>query len=358
MSIILITVVGFLLTSAAVPSVIRLANSKNCLDRPGRRRMHKVPTPTWGGVALFLGAVPALVLAGMDRTMAPWLLSFSCIVLIGFLDDRRPLPPSIKIGGMVAAAAIVVLGDNITIIHLGNYGALGDIDLSRFSVPFTIFCIVGVTNAINLLDGLNGLAGGVSLLGFLCMGGAALLAGNLSMAVLCFGLAGAIVAFLRFNFPRAKIFMGDTGSLFLGFTLAVTAVILTQDVRYPVDPMFPVLVLFLPIYDALRVMLVRLASMRHPFHADKGHFHHLLVRRGFTSRTAVVFLWCAAGIFGLTAFVLAGRSSLYYLVAVLVATMLLSVVTELLIWRQRRYVRQVGSELRRRLLSSRGTYLL
>ena len=160
---------------------------------------------------------------------------------------------------------IVIFGGNTVITHVGTFGAIKSVELGWLSIPFTYFSIIGVTNAINLIDGLNGLAGGVSLIGFLFIGIAAASTGNVMVALVCFAFVGALVAFLLFNFPNAKIFMGDSGSLFLGFSLSLMAIHLTQGANSPVEPMMPVVVLLLPIFDALRVLFVRLMSQEKPF---------------------------------------------------------------------------------------------
>jgi UDP-GlcNAc:undecaprenyl-phosphate GlcNAc-1-phosphate transferase len=341
------------------PWIIRFALTYKCLDVPGGRRTHKRVTPRWGGLAFFVGVLPVILFAASSGgTLISYLAASGIMVGIGMLDDRKHMPYTIKFGGMLLAVSIVIFGGHTVVDHIGNYGSLGRIELGSLSIPFTYFGIIGVTNAINLLDGLNGLAGGVSLLGFLFMGISAALAGNMPVAMVCFAFVGALAGFLRFNFPNARIFMGDTGSLFLGFSLSVTAVFLTQDVRYPVNPMLPVLVLFVPIFDAVRVMIVRILNLKNPFRADKSHLHYLIVRRNISSVVAVTFLWAVTAAFGITALVMIEKPSLSYLVLVLYCAVITGTLTEALVWRQKKYTRLSGGDTRRRLLSPRGTYLL
>lgn len=249
----------------------------------------------------------------------------SCILIgMGMMDDLRSLGWKTKFAVMTAATTIVTFGGGLTVHHIGTYGSPGRVELGWLSIPFTYLSIIGITNAINLLDGLNGLAGGVSLLGFLFMGIAALLTGNMMIAVVCFAFVGALCAFLLYNFPDAKIFMGDTGSLFLGFSLAIMAVLLTQDASSTVDSMFPALVLIIPIVDTLRVLTVRLLNGKNPFQGDTLHLHYLLVQRSISPVIVTLLYWLITAIFGAIALVLMNRTSMPYLVAVLSASVTLS----------------------------------
>ncbi len=314
---------SFLLTAVLTPQIIRLATTCNCLDIPGGRRLHKEATPRWGGVAFFIGVLPFLCLENGDGSLTAYLAAAALLVAMGMVDDRRSLGWKPKITIMAAAAALVISGGDITVHQIGFYGSLGRVELGAFSIPFTFISIVGITNAINLLDGLNGLAGGVSLLGFLFMGIAALLAGNIPVAVICFTFVGALGAFLLYNFPAARIFMGDSGSLFLGFSLAVTALLLTQGPTSSVDSMFPTLVLLLPIFDTLRVLLVRLLNGKNPFRADNLHLHYLLVNKNISPANVTLLFWALTAIFGGIALSLTAGTSESYLAVVFVVSILL-----------------------------------
>ena len=348
MNFIIPCLVAFVLTTILTPPVIRLARACRCLDIPGKRRVHKKITPRWGGMAFFAGVLPILFFADAGRVMTSYIAASFLLVGIGIVDDRKELGWKIKLAGIAAAATMVIFGGNVVVRDIGAYGPLGRMDLGGFSIPLTYLGIIGVTNAVNLLDGLNGLAGGVSLLGFLFMGTAAALAGNVPLALICFAFVGALGAFLRYNFPDARIFMGDSGSMFLGFSLSITAVLLTQDARFPVEPMFPVLALLLPIFDTLRVMSVRLLSGKNPFHADKTHLHHLIVRKKISPVHAVLFLWSLTAVFGGIALILAERTAAPYLAVALSATLLLGLFAESLTWRrQARWAARWETYLRR-----------
>lgn len=332
---------SFMLTAVITPMVIRLAKACNCLDVPGGRRLHKKTTPRWGGVAFFAGVLPFLFMGNSGGILTSYIVASFLLVGMGVIDDLKSLGWKTKFAGMAAAATIVIFGGNIAVHHIGTYGSLGRVDLGRLSIPFTYISIIGITNAINLIDGLNGLAGGVSLLGFLFMGIAALLAGNIMVALVCFAFVGALAAFLLYNFPDARIFMGDSGSTFLGFSLALTAVFLTQDAGSSVDSMFPVLVLLIPIFDTLRVLFVRLLNGKNPFHADTLHLHYLMVQKHVSPVNVALLFWLSTAVLGGIALTLTTGTSVPYLVVVLQASLLLGLFAASLTQR-----RQTGAEYR------------
>ncbi|RII27786.1 MAG: peptidylprolyl isomerase [Geobacter sp.] len=304
---------SFLVTVIIMPLVIRCATTCRCLDVPGERRLHDKTTPRWGGVSFFIGVLPFYLVENGSNTLTPFIAASFLLVAMGMLDDLSSLGWKMKFSVMAVAATIVIFAGDTIIHHIGFYGSLGRADLGLLSIPFTYVSIIGITNAINLLDGLDGLAGGVSLLGFLFMGLAALLAGNVAIAVICFAHVGALGAFLLYNFPRARVFMGDTGSLYLGFSLSVTAVLLTQNASSTVDSMFPVLVLLIPIFDTLRVLLVRLLNGKNPFQADNLHLHYLMVRNNISSTNVTLLFWAVTAAFGCIAIFLTNRASASYL---------------------------------------------
>lgn len=312
------------LTSFITPLVIRLARRYNCIDNPGKRRFHECPTPRWGGLAFFIGVLPIFLFIETNRQIASYLIASLLLITMGGIDDWKPLGWRVKFLGLILATTIVIFGGEVVIHHIGSYSSFGRIWLGMLSIPFTYFSVIGVINAINLIDGLNGLAAGVSLIAFLFIGIAAYLSGNHVLGTMAIAFIGALAGFLRYNFPKARIFMGDSGSLFLGFSLAVFSILLTQDERFRIEPMFPVIVLLIPIFDTLRVMLVRAFNLKNPFKADKTHLHHLLVRRGFSSVSTVIFFWSLTFICGLTAILMIKRTSTPYLVVVLSSSLILS----------------------------------
>ncbi|GFO59681.1 putative undecaprenyl-phosphate N-acetylglucosaminyl 1-phosphate transferase [Geomonas silvestris] len=314
---------SFMLTAVLTPIVIYLATLFGCVDSPGERRLHSKVTPRGGGLAFFAGVLPMVLQQNGGRTLAWYLVGSALLVGLGMVDDLRPLGWKSKFSVMFLAATVVIFGGQVCVLRLGLYGALGQVELGWFAIPFTYLSIIGIVNAINLLDGLNGLAGGVSLLAFLFMGLAALASGNLPLAAVCFSFVGALGAFLLYNFPHAKIFMGDTGSLFLGFSLAVTAIMLTQGPRARVDPLFPVLLLLTPIFDTVRVLSVRLSQGKNPFKADNLHLHYLMVLNRISPVRATLLFWMVTTLLGAVALYLTSKSSTAYLMVVLYASSVL-----------------------------------
>lgn len=335
MKAILFFLIPLLLTLLITPLVIRLARKYDCIDNPGKRRFHENPTPRWGGLAFFIGVLPIFLFIETNRQIASYLIASLLLITMGGIDDWKPLGWRIKFLGLILATTIVIFGGEVVIYHIGSYSSFGRIWLGMLSIPFTYFSVIGVINAINLIDGLNGLASGVSLIAFLFIGIAGYLSGNYAVAFMCIAFVGALGGFLRYNFPKARIFMGDSGSLFLGFSLAVSSILLTQDERFRIEPMFPVIVLLIPIFDTLRVMLVRAFNLKNPFKADKTHLHHLLVRRGLSSLNTVIFLWSLSIFFGLMAILMIKRTSTPYLFIALLISLILSIFADSLIRRRR-----------------------
>ncbi len=319
----------------SVPVIIRLARKFNCLDYPGKRRFHRAVTPRWGGIAFFLSVIPAVLLTlNLDRTTLSYTISSLILVVTGMVDDRRQLGWKFKMSAIAVATALVVFGGGVVVRQIGTI-SLGTISLGWFSVPFTFIGVIGVTNAMNMIDGLNGLSAGVSCIAFLFLGIAALQAGNLPMAILCFAFVGTMIGFLRYNFPRASIFMGDSGSMFLGFSLAVVSIQLTQQGSHAIAPLFPLLVLLVPIFDAVRLMAVRLLHRGNPFVADKIHMHHLILRNGLSSVRTVLLMWSLVLACGIAALAAVDGGSVSLLVAVGAMIAVLAVFVHLLVLRKK-----------------------
>jgi UDP-GlcNAc:undecaprenyl-phosphate GlcNAc-1-phosphate transferase len=323
-------------TFFVTPLIVSLAMRYGCIDNPGKRRFHSNPTPRWGGIAFFLGIMPISFFSEMGRQITAYLVASLFLITLGIVDDLRHVGWRVKFLGMILATTIVIFWGGAIINNIGTYGSYGKVELGILSIPFTYFSVIGVTNAINLIDGLNGLAGGVSLIAFLFFAIASFLSGNYVVTTISVAFVGSLIGFLIYNFPKAKIFMGDSGSLFLGFSLSVFSIYLTQDKRFHIEPMFPVMVLLIPIFDALRVMFVRAFNLKNPFRADKTHLHHLLIRKGLSSIKAVIFLWSLCVVLGLLAILMIKRTSTPYLVVALLSTLILSFFSNSLIYRRRK----------------------
>ncbi len=279
------------ITILLVPSMGALAIRMNAVDIPNERKVHTRPIPRIGGLAMAVGTfVSLLVFAELDRFLAAYLCGGFALVLIGLVDDFKELSARFKFGGQILAAGIAVWPGGVNIISFGSLLPDGWFLPLWLAVPLTMFVIVGVTNAINLADGLDGLAGGVSLLIVVGIGYLAFQVNCLPVVLICLALAGALFGFLRFNTHPATIFMGDTGSQFLGYSVAVLSISLTQNHR-ALSPLLPLLLAGVPILDTLTVMTSRIAKGQSPFVADKNHLHHNLMHLGLPHPESVLVIY-------------------------------------------------------------------
>ncbi len=291
-------------TIGLIPVLKTVALRVNVVDRPNARKMHSRPMPKIGGIAMAAGALlPTLLWAPWEPFTGAVACGAGIVVFFGFLDDVREFGYKVKLAGQVAAALIVVVYGGVSIKCLGE--CLPDAWLlpDWVAMPLTVLAIVGVTNAINLADGLDGLAGGISILGFICVAYLAYQNGLFAVALISVAVIGAVFGFLRFNTYPALIFMGDAGSQLLGFLAVTLSLYLTQQGATPLNRMFPLLLLGFPILDTLTVMTERLIKGCSPFVADKNHFHHKLIRLGLVHSQAVVLIYALNGLLVITAFV-------------------------------------------------------
>ena len=284
--------ISVLITIALTPVFSTLALRFQLVDLPNERKVHQVPVPRVGGVAMALGAlIPILGLMPGERFVQAYLLGAGILVLFGALDDFHDLAPRVKFLGQIAAALSAVLLGGVKIGTLGMLAPENFLVPDWLALPLTVFAIVGVTNAINLADGLDGLAGGISLLIFAGIGYLAYLVGDLPVGLISLALGGALFGFLRFNTHPASVFMGDAGSQFLGFSAVTLALGLTQGKPTPLSPILPLILLGFPILDTLTVMVTRVSQGRSPFSADKNHFHHNLMALGFLHPESVLIIY-------------------------------------------------------------------
>lgn len=281
-------IVAMFVTMLLVPPLMRIAVKAGVVDMPDPRKVHSLPIPRIGGLAMITGSVLPLVLWATWTPQVVWfLLGVGVIAGFGFWDDRSPLDFRIKFAGQLVAVACVVWGADLQIHTLPLVGDLPGF----FAVPFTVFALLGVINAINLADGLDGLAGGTS---FISVAGVAVLAYAVSdetLLMLCTVVLGGIVGFLRFNTHPAQVFMGDAGSQFLGFALGVLVIMLTQYSSASMSPVAALLLIGLPLVDTFLVMGQRLAEGRSPFKPDRNHIHHRLLALGFAQYEAVTIIY-------------------------------------------------------------------
>ena len=294
--------IALFITIAMVPLFRGMAYKFNAIDQPSERKVHTRPMARTGGLAIAVGALVPLVLwAPPDLFLRALLFASSIIVAAGFVDDLVDLNPWAKLGAQVLAALVIIFYGGIRIQSLG---ALMPADLLLpiwVSIPLTLIVVVGVTNAINLADGLDGLAGGISMIAFIVLGYLGFKVGNPVVTLVAAAAVGAIFGFLRFNTYPATIFMGDAGSQLLGFLAIALALQLTQS-NVALSPTLPLLFLGFPILDTLTVMLARIYHGRSPFSADKNHFHHKLMRLGLRHSESVLVIYLLQMVLVMTAY--------------------------------------------------------
>lgn len=303
---------ALIMTFIMTPLVKRLAFFVGAIDLPNERKVHTKIMPRLGGLAIFMAFIggyfiisPAIRAARDYHSNAMWalLIGASIIVLIGALDDKYELSAKVKLFGQLVAATVVVLfGLKVELLNI-PFGDSFEINMNWLSILITIAWIVGVTNAINLLDGLDGLAAGVSAIATATMFIIALMMGYIFVALLCAVLLGSMIGFLFFNFYPAKIFMGDSGALLLGFILATLSILGFKQAML-VSYIVPLLILGVPLADTFFSIVRRVISRKPISVADKGHLHHRLLQMGFGHRTTVLIIYGVAAIFGILAIVI------------------------------------------------------
>lgn len=295
---------------AVTPVVKILAQKMGVMDIPkDSRRMHKVPIPRMGGLAIFLAFFLSVLAFSkqIDRPLSAILLGAVVIVILGVFDDKYALSAKLKLLVQIGAACIVVFYGNCRISRLTNpFGkSLYDYwDLGAWSYPITIIWIVAITNAVNFIDGLDGLACGVSAISAINLLVIALLVSDGRVAIVMAALAGACLGFVPYNFNPAKIFMGDTGSTFLGFILATVSILGLFKAYTVISFAVPFLILGLPIFDICFAVIRRVAHHQSPMAADRGHIHHRLIDMGFSQKQTVAIAYVLTGILGLAAVLL------------------------------------------------------
>ncbi len=311
---------------AATPLVKILAHKVGAIDVPkDSRRMHKVPIPRMGGLAIFLGFLfSVLLFVDMTPQLQGILLGAVVIVILGIVDDIVPLPALLKFAVQILAALIVVY-HGIRITRFSNPNIFSEnpyIDLGIWSIPLTVLWIVAITNAVNLIDGLDGLAVGVSSIASFSLLVIAIIVPEHTIALLMAALAGACIGFMPYNLNPAKIFMGDTGSTFLGFILATVSIQGLFKFYAVVSFAVPFLILGLPIFDTMFAIGRRVLHGQNPMSADRGHVHHRLIDMGFNQKQSVTILYLMSGLLGLSAVVLTSSGeikALFFVLAVILA---------------------------------------
>ena len=328
--------VALVVSFLASPIVKNFAYKVGAIDVPkDARRMHKKPIPRLGGLAIFLGFMISVILfvpIRGDREMQSILLGAVIIVVLGVVDDIMALPAMLKFVVQIVAALIPVMNgvviqavSNPNIFSSEAYWVFG-----WLSVPVTVIWIVAVTNSVNLIDGLDGLANGVSAISATTVLVIALLASEAQVALVMAALVGASVGFMPYNQNPAKMFMGDTGSMFLGYILATMSIQGLFKFYAVVSFVVPFLILGLPIFDTAFAFIRRIAHGQSPMHADRSHIHHRLIDMGLNQKQAVATLYVISAILGLSAVVLTtggeGKAMIFFAALCIVAVVAARVV--------------------------------
>lgn len=319
-SILLALLVATLISFGSTPLVKKMAYKVGAIDVPkDNRRMHKVPIPRLGGLAIFLGFfLSVLLFAEIDRSTRGILIGAVMIVVLGVLDDIMTLHALPKFLVQLAAAGVAVYYGNV-IQYMSNpilTSPAPYLNLGNWAVPVTIIWIVAITNAVNFIDGLDGLAVGVSAISSATLLVTAILVSEGNVAVMMAALLGACLGFIPYNMNPAKIFMGDTGSTFLGYILATLSIQGLFKLYAIISFAVPFLILGLPIFDICFAILRRLAKGQNPMRADRGHVHHRLIDMGFNQKQAVAIAYMITAILGLAAVVLTSSGALRALILI------------------------------------------
>jgi UDP-GlcNAc:undecaprenyl-phosphate GlcNAc-1-phosphate transferase len=308
--------VAFAAAIFLTPVVRGVAHSTGLLDPPEGRKAHQVAVPRLGGFAIatafYLGMAIALAAAriafgrrvGIETGHLPAILAGVALIAgLGLLDDLQSMRARVKLGAQFVIV-LGVWGMGLSIDRLD--GPWGSLDLEAWAFPVTILWMLAVINAMNLIDGIDGLAAGVALIGFAAFFAVALLlGGSTPIQPLLAAAAGGVLGFLRFNLPPSSIHMGDSGSMLLGFLLGAAAITVTQAGRHGMPPWVPLLILALPLADTCRVVVMRLAARQPIFRPDRRHVHYGLLRLGISQQRAILLLWAVSAVLAATGVLLA-----------------------------------------------------
>lgn len=305
LSVVLALGAAIVISFVSTPLARAFAQKVGAVDVPkDTRRMHNHPIPRLGGLAIFLGFIMGVVLfADIDSQVRGILLGSVFVVTIGVLDDITPLPAWLKLIVQIVAALVAVYhGIRIQMFANPNPWSVDEyIDLGVMSIPITVIWIVGITNSVNLIDGLDGLAVGVSAIASISMLVISIVLGQWNIAIILAALTGACIGFMPYNLNPARIFMGDTGALLLGYVLATVSITGLLKYYAIISFVVPLLALGLPIFDTIFAIIRRLLKGQNPMAPDRGHFHHRLIDMGLSQKQAVAILYSISAVLGLSA---------------------------------------------------------
>ncbi|HEX6860392.1 MAG TPA: MraY family glycosyltransferase [Caulobacteraceae bacterium] len=284
-----------------------LARRIGLLDRPGGRKDHGAPTPVTGGLAIAVGTIiPGVLLTAPTPALVGLGVAAIILLVVGVADDLFDLPWPVRVMAQVCAALALVFVGGVKVEWVGAAFGLAPTDLGYLSVPFTVIATVGLINSLNMVDGLDGLAGSQALCALAMLIAAAIYAGNTELVNGLFAMAGSLCGFLAFNLrlpwrPHARVFLGNSGSAYVGIIIAWASFRLTQNPNFPVTPVLAPFLIALPVIDCLVLIVRRVLHRRSPFSADRTHVHHLLLDAGFTVTGVVGALGALSLALGLAA---------------------------------------------------------
>ncbi|MCT4784319.1 glycosyltransferase family 4 protein, partial [Exiguobacterium himgiriensis] len=318
--------VSFVMAMLITPLVRRFAYLIGAVDHPNARKVHVRTMPRIGGLAIFIAfLIGYALLLPASRYNDAILIGAVVIVLTGLIDDRFQLTARVKLmGQMIATVVVLNSGMRIEMINLPFDQQLY---LGSWSIPVTVLWLIGITNAINLIDGLDGLAAGVSSIALGTIAVLAIIQGNVYLTMMALLLLASTLGFLVHNFYPAKIFMGDTGALFLGYMLAVFSLIGFKNVTL-FSLVVPVLLLGLPISDTIFAIVRRLVQGRPPMSPDKSHMHHQLIDMGFTTRQAVLLMYGMTLFFGIASILFAKTTMLGAVITFVIVLIVIELIVE------------------------------
>lgn len=323
LKIVLAAALSFVISLVMTPQVKKFAETIGAMDVPkDERRVHNHPIPRMGGLAIFMGFLASiLIFSEMDTKIMGMLIGATIIVGMGAVDDIVNLNAWVKLSVQIVAA-LVVIRCGVVFDAITNPNVLSDtmtIPVGWLTIPLTLLWVVGCTNAVNLIDGLDGLAVGVSAISSVTMLIVSLFVSEPGVAVVLGALTGACLGFIPYNLNPAKIFMGDVGSQFLGFVLAVMSMIGLFKLHTLITFLVPLMALAIPLADTTFAFCRRILRGQSPFHADKGHFHHRLLAMGLNQKQAVAVLYGISAVLGLLAVLIAGASGVIKIICIVIA---------------------------------------
>lgn len=328
----LVFAISFLLAYFTLPLIRKLAVKLDIMDLPGRRKMHKQATPLLGGIGIYLGVAATLLLDLKNlHYFLPVLIGATAILIIGLVDDIRGLSAQFRLFcQLVIALTVIGLGLKISFLPHNLWGDIGEIVV-------TLLWIIGVTNAYNYLDGLDGLAAGSAAVNLFCFSIILYTAGQYLLGLFCVALIAGCSGFIPYNFSKNKIFLGDAGSTFLGFSLSCIALMGNWAEDGAAKLSIPILILGVPIFDMIFTTIMRIKEMKVKTfigwlqYGGKDHFHHYLVALGLTPLGAVIFIYFVTLSLGLSAIMLSNDSALEAFLTILQAAITFGVIATLII---------------------------